>query len=179
MFTLYLRPIAVFGAAAIAVSAAYNINNAMNQQQPTTDAAPPPPAAPQSQASLAAGLAAFTWVVVVYTRCMPIIFLGLVIGAIVVLMHAGLRQSPSEMRYRGRLLHSYTFYQVIGREPVPAGSDARLVFTQIGRECWKGMVKRAKGVKRWAVFYILSVWDIVRKPFIPALRSAPLPTGWN
>lgn len=182
MLTLYLRPIAIFGAAAIAVSAGYNINKAMQQQQqqqtPPRDATAPPTAL-QSQSSTGAVLAVLTWLVVVYTRCMPIVFLGLLIGGGVVLTHAALRSSPSESRYRGRTTLSYTILQVLGRRQVPPGSDSRLVFKQVGQECWRAVVRRGKGLKRWAVFYMLTAWDAVRRPFVPAMRSAPLPTGWN
>lgn len=185
MLTLYLRPIAIFGAAAIAISAAYNINKAMQQQQQqrtandATNQGTAPPTAPQTQSSIGAGLAIGTWLVVVYTRCMPIIFLGLILGGGVVSTHAGLRQSPSETRYRGRTPLSYTIYQVLGRQPAPTGSDPRLVFKQLGQECWRAIARRGKGLKRWAVYYVLTAWDAVRRPFVPAMRSAPLPTGWN
>jgi hypothetical protein len=56
-----------------------------------------------------------TWLLVAYTRCLPILLLGAVAALVAVLLHCALRRAPSEYRYKGRLLLGYTWRQVLGR----------------------------------------------------------------
>jgi len=150
-----------------------------------------------SQSPLSAVLAIATWIAVVYTRCMPIIILGLFIGLFLCLLHASLRTSPSELRLRGNnnntattnpitlhfqrlhrsavpaAPHSYTLGQVLGRQLSPPGCDPRLVFKQVHRTFIEFIIATLRLGKRWLMYYLLSAWDTVRRPFAPALRSAP------
>ena len=183
MLTLYLKPIAVFGAAALALSITYNINRALEQQRRAAD--------PQNHQQQRRGggvdqsplggaiLAAATWLIVALTKCIPIILLGLVNATLVVLTHACVRKSPSEMRYRGRTMYSYTFAQVVRRQAVPPGNDPLLVFKQLLQAGVGVVVGRLRLIRRWVVYYALAGWDVVRRPFTPALRSAPLATSWG
>ncbi len=202
MLTLYLRPLAVVGALLLAVSISFNINTAIEMQQRRLDAAggggAQAPAAGNMtpQSPLGAVLAIATWLAVVYTRCMPIIVLGVSIGLFICLLHAALRTSPSELRLRGNgaggtgntnpislhfyrnrgaaaAPHSYTLGQVLGRQPVPPGCDPRLLFKQINRTFIETVKASAGRGRRWLVYYVLIAWDTVRRPFVPALRSAP------
>jgi hypothetical protein len=193
MLTLYLRPIAVVGTLILAVTLSFNINTAIETQQRRLDAAngggaaaAAAPTTPQSP--LAAVLAIATWITVVYTRCMPIILLGLSIGLLICVLHATLHTSSSEQRrgtnpislhfHRNRAAasaapHSYTLKQVLGRQPVPPGCDPRLLFRQIHSTAVETIRAMAGRGRRWCVYYALVLWDTVRRPFVPALRSAP------
>jgi PRA1 family protein len=206
MLTLYLRPIAVVGALVLAITISFNLNTALELQQRRLDAAAgaaaaaAAPTAPQSP--LGAVLAVAAWLAVMYTRCMPIIILGLSIGMLICLLHASLHTSPSELRLRrgnvnhaaatssnpithhfyrlnrfaaasAAAPHSYTLGQVLGRQPSPPGCDPRLVFKQLHRTFIEFIIAMAVLGKRWLVYYVLIAWDTVRRPFVPALRSAP------
>ncbi|KAG7674060.1 hypothetical protein NADE_004252 [Nannochloris sp. 'desiccata'] len=188
VLTLYLRPIAVLGALVLAVTISFNINTAIEQQRRRLGvgaqgeaAAAANAAAPTTlQSPLGAVLAISTWIAVVYTRCMPIILLGVSIGLVICLLHASLRTSPSELRLRGSSAnatanpitlhfqrfnraaaapHSYTLGQVLGRQPCPPGCDPRLLFKQVHRTFIE-LTKAALGLgRRWLVYYLLSAWD--------------------
>lgn len=56
-----------------------------------------------------------TWLLVAYTRCLPVLLLGAVVALVAVLVHCGLRRAPSEYRHRGRQLLGFTWRQVLGR----------------------------------------------------------------
>jgi hypothetical protein len=193
----------------LSVTLSFNINTAIEQQQRRVEAAAGAQqggdgnAAPTtSQSPLSAVLAIITWIAVAYTRCMPIIILGLSIGLVLCLFHASLRTSPSELRLRGSNTatatnpitlhfqrfhrsvaaataapHSYSLGQVLGRQPSPPGCDPRLVFKQAYRTLIEFIISILRLGRRWLVYYLLSVWDTVRRPFVPALRSAP--TTWT
>lgn len=62
-----------------------------------------------------AGLMLVTWVLVGYTRCLPILLLGAVAALGAVLAHCGLRRAPSEYRHRGRTPLGFTWRQLLGR----------------------------------------------------------------
>lgn len=64
---------------------------------------------------LSAALMLVTWVLVGYTRCLPILLLGAVAALAAVLVHCGLRRAPSEYRHRGRAPLGFTLAQLLGR----------------------------------------------------------------
>ena len=194
MLTLYLRPIAVFGALFLGFTIAFNINTAMGQQRAAFErqqmnnangrrggggGADPNPTPPMPS-PVGSALAITSWLAVAYTKCLPIITLGISLASFVVLAHASLREAPSESRHRGRTPLSYTFLQVLGRRPaVPPGSDPRLVFKQLWHAGRCTIANKIRAVGRWTQFYLMTAWDFVRRPFVPALRNTPLATSWS
>ena len=56
-----------------------------------------------------------TWVLVAYTRCLPVLLLGMAAALVVVLLHCALRRAHSEQRHKGRQPLGYTWQQVLGR----------------------------------------------------------------
>ncbi|KAL4419286.1 hypothetical protein ABPG77_008336 [Micractinium sp. CCAP 211/92] len=147
--TFYLRPKALLGAAAVALSMYRSVGALLQRQRREqqaaavaaamrapngTRAAARPPADPNEQ-GVNALVAVSTWVLVAYTRCMPMLLLGAWGALVAVLAHCALRRAPSEYRHKGRQLLGYTWQQVLGREPVPDGSDPRALFRELGAAC--------------------------------------------
>ncbi|KAL4424091.1 hypothetical protein ABPG75_001392 [Micractinium tetrahymenae] len=147
--TFYLRPKALLGAAAVAYSMYRTVGAALERQRQELQqqqaaaagggangsrAAARPPANPNEQA-VNALLAVVTWLLVAYTRCLPMLLLGAAASLAAVLAHCALRRAPSEYRHKGRQLLGYTWRQVLGREPVPDGSDPRALFRELGTSC--------------------------------------------
>jgi hypothetical protein len=56
-----------------------------------------------------------TWLLVAYTRCLPMLLLGSAASLAVVLVHCGVRRAPSEYRHKGRQPLGFTWQQVLGR----------------------------------------------------------------
>jgi hypothetical protein len=172
MLTLYLRPAAVIGAIALGFSIVYNLNHALEMQRAAAAAgggAPPRPTQPPS--TLGAALAMVTWIAVAYTRCIPVIALGLTLGGAAAGWHAALRAAPTEARHRGRTPISFTFLQILGRQAAPAGADPRALFRQVVAAGAGAVTRHAAAARRWTKYYALTAWDVVRRPFVPALRS--------
>lgn len=127
--TFYLRPKALLGAAAVALSMYRSVGALLQRQRREQHAAvvaaaggglngaraaARPPADPNEQA-VNALVAVSTWVLVAYTRCMPMLLLGAWGALVAVLAHCALRRAPSEYRHKGRQLLGYTWQQVLGR----------------------------------------------------------------
>lgn len=139
--TFYLRPAALLGTAAIALSMYHHYNRIKQQQQRErerrgngTDSAAAAPEMPQdpNEQLLSAAYTIGAWMLVVYTRCMPILMLAMVLATASVLLHAVARRAPSEYRHRGRHLLGYTLSEVLGRSAPPtADADPRLLFKQL------------------------------------------------
>lgn len=176
--TFYLRPKALLGAAAVAYSMWRAVSSAYRRQQATAEAA----AAQQQGAGqqqqratqgrgrpgataagrggdaneqLSAGLATIvTWVLVAYTRCLPVLLLGAALVLLATLLHTCLRRGPSEHRYSGRQPLGFTLQQVVAGTPVaPPGADPRLLFRQL----WRGAVAGARYRLAWAARW-LQLW---------------------
>ena len=191
MLTLYLRPIAVIGAMALAITTYYNITaiTQRHQQQHANEQ--------QSNGTLGPALAAATWIVVVFTKCVPILLLGLCIGCIAVLVHASLRPSPSEQRTytatpllasvgggngRGRRRSpplSYVLRDVLFAHRYTInpqeGIDPRLVFRQLWDAGGRWAAYKTTQLRRWTVYYGLAALDFLKNPSIPLrfLSSSP------
>jgi len=183
MLTLYLRPKAVLGAAAIALSTAINLPHALalasdpaarerrRQQQQQED-----PSA-QMWRSL---LMIATWLIVAYTRCVPVLMLGMMLAAGCIVCHASARQAPSEVRYRGREPLGYSLGQVLGMQPVQGGADPRLVLKQLVHGARTSSMHLAARALRWGKYYTLTLWDRVREPFVPGMRpSHRMGSSWR
>ena len=145
LLTLYLRPVAVLGAISLALSTYLSISAAMRRQQMLARAS----ASTASQRGQYVGsfgdnldglqpqrwssvcLSIVSWFLVVYTRCIPIISLGVFFAVVFVGMHAASRESPSETRYRGRQPINYQMTQVLGYRTAPKDSDPRFLFKEI------------------------------------------------
>jgi hypothetical protein len=191
LLTFYLRPKALLGAAAVVYTMYATMTRAVQQQRRRQQqqqqqqqgggggggaAAPAPPADPNDQLLAAATMVA-TWFVVAYTRCLPIMLLGVALAAAAVLLHAASRRGASEYRYRGRAPLGFSLWQVLGREAAPAGSDPRAVFKQLARGARQEAAQRAQWAGRWAKFYLLSTADAVRRRF-PG-RAQPGGGAWG
>ncbi len=143
--TFYLRPKALLGAAALAVSLYRSISRALERQAADAAAAQiggrarggsarGPAAAAAGAAGgaaadpneqlITAGLTVVTWVLVAYTRCMPVLLLGMVASLVAVLAHCGLRRAPSEYRYKGRQPLGFTLRQLLGQGACDLGGWA-------------------------------------------------------
>lgn len=144
--TFYLRPKALLGAAALAVSLYRSISRALERQAADAAAAQhggrarggigrgPAAAAAAGAAGgaaadpneqlITAGLTVVTWVLVAYTRCMPVLLLGMVASLVAVLAHCGLRRAPSEYRYKGRQPLGFTLRQLLGQGACDLGGWA-------------------------------------------------------
>jgi len=93
----YLRPKAVFGIALMAYNVytgyrALATPSAPQSRHARTTTTPPAPANP--------AIAILTWFVMVYSKCVPIVALALLLSAISISLHASLRRTVSETRCR-------------------------------------------------------------------------------
>lgn len=177
LLTMYLRPKAILGVAAIVFSAIHHLRR-INRMQRVERAAERAVENGHIGNNINSIMTLVVWVIVVYTKCTPILFLGFILASLTILTHAAVRQSPTEARYRGRVVLSYSFAQMLGRQSVPEGNDTWLVFKQLWRMWVLYMAALMVMARRWVVFYTLALWDVMRKPFVPALRSE-IPSGWS
>jgi hypothetical protein len=178
VMTLYLRPRAVIGVIALCISIVLQLRRITDHhrtgggpERVNTNALSAPrirgdvPTAVQGPASTIVAL--LTWILVAYSRCIPILLLGVFLASLAVTMHAGARQAPSEERYRGRERVSYSLVEVLGWRPVVADSDPRLVFKQL----WNEVVVLCKtivfGARRWAGMAARRAWDVAQRPLTP------------
>lgn len=156
--TFYLRPRALLGAAAVAYSVYRSVGAALERQRREQAAAAAaagggpygarpaarPPADPNEQA-VNALVALVTWVLVAYTRCMPVLLLGAVGALAAVLAHCALRRAPSEYRHKGRQLLGYTWRQVLGRGAPEGGWEGPGEAWQLSAlVCWPRGQLRAR-----------------------------------
>ncbi|PRW61143.1 Prenylated rab acceptor PRA1 isoform A [Chlorella sorokiniana] len=197
--TFYLRPQALLGAAALAVSMYRSISRALEGQAADAAAAQGGPrgrgggnrgtaalagaaggaAADPNEQLITAGLTVVTWVLVAYTRCMPILILGMAASLVAVLVHCGLRRAPSEYRYKGRQLLGFTLRQLLGQEPVPEGCRPADLFREIVQASGQAAAARWQWAKRYARYYMLTAWDALRHPrsLLPPSTSSGLSAG--
>jgi len=173
MLTMYLRPLAVVGAAALALSAYFSLRHAFALASETGARTQARSEQEDSTEYIFRGaLSVGTWITVAYTRCVPVLLLGFLLALWAIAIHATLRPAPSETRHRGRTPLGYTVAQCIGRQPVAGGADARLVFKQLLFVGYQWVAVRGKLAWRWSKYYFLTAWDAIRRPFAPALRSS-------
>lgn len=123
--SFYLRPQALLGAAAVAYSMyrsamlqqeRYSSNVTLQQQQEAN--ARQQQQRPSRSAAAVKDNTSFlttvvTWLLVAYTRCLPILLLGLVASLLSVLVHCALHRACSE--YRHRQMRGFTWRQVLGQ----------------------------------------------------------------
>lgn len=117
--------------------------------------------------TLAMGL--LTWVAMIYSKCMPIISLALLVSLGGVMLHASLRRAPSEMRYKGRRPISYSFESVVRGLP----RDSRRVYRELVSETGAYVLHLGVAGKRWLTYYVLYV-----KEYIHACMPACMP-AWG
>ena len=132
--TFYLRPKALLGAAALALSIFRTLTRALERQAAEAAAAAAggagrgaagaAPADPNEQL-VTAGLTVVTWLLVAYTRCVPVLLLGMASSLVAVLVHCGLRRAPSEYRYKGRQPLGFTLRQLLGQGALPGAGGRR------------------------------------------------------
>ena len=125
--TFYLRPKALLGAAAVVGSLYRSATLAYRRQQQQQAAAAAgaaggmpvnrrrAEAADPNEQLVTAATTLLTWLLVAYTRCLPMLMLGSAASLVAVLVHCGVRRAPSEYRYKGRQPLGFTWQQVLGR----------------------------------------------------------------
>ena len=94
-------------------------------------------------------IAALTWVVMVYSKCMPILLLAMMVSLVAIIVHAAIRASASECRYRGKKVISYSFKDVWRGD----GGDSQRIYREIFLVCRQSCMQGY----RWALYYGL-VW---------------------
>jgi len=99
-----------------------------------------------------------TWLIMIYSKCMPIIALSLVLSLAVIVLHAGLRRSHSEGKFRGKLKLSYSFRSVWTGMP----RESRKIFREIVDETRGGFLQASLMARRWLKYYLLSFRDKIR-----------------
>ena len=130
-----VQPKALLGAAAVAVSMYRSLGLALRRQQAEAAAGAAgsegrgrqPPLAQQraqqqqqqrtdpNESAVTAATTVVTWLLVAYTRCLPMLLLGATASLVAVLVHCALRRAPSESRHKGRQPLGYSWRQVLGR----------------------------------------------------------------
>ena len=106
-------------------------------------------------------MAMITWIAMIYSKCMPIISLALLVSMGVIMVHASLRRAPSEDRYKGRKPISYSFESVIRGLP----RDSRRVCREIVSETGQGILHLGLTGKRWLKYYGLLLFDSIQGIF--------------
>lgn len=179
MLVLYLRPIALLGTAAVAVTVYINTKSVLQREQAAARAAATARGGSgssgtaqraQQQAAAAAdqkplvGLSTLaTWLLVAYTGCLPIILLAVLLSTLLVLVHSCTREARSESKHRGRAPLGYTLQQVLGRQQPPQPSaDTRLVFKELWW-LWRGWSgRKARQALSRLRFVVQEVRDLIR-----------------
>jgi hypothetical protein len=165
----YLRPKAVFGIALMAYNlytgyralATPSAPQSQSRHARITRTTPPAPANP--------AIAILTWFVMVYSKCVPIVALALLLSAISISLHASLRRTVSETRCRTGAKDnvSFSFRQVWKGQP---RESRRLL-----REGWSATTHNASGwtqsARRWIYYCGLRAADWI--------RDASSRIGWN
>lgn len=106
-------------------------------------------------------MAGLTWLAMIYSKCMSIIALALLLSTSTVLLHASLRRAPSEDRYKGRKPLSFSFQSVLRGLP----RDSRKVFREGMSEMVQYVTDIGISVKRWSRYYALCLLDNVKNLF--------------
>lgn len=169
LLTFYLRPRALLGAAAVgystyrALTRAYRQHVQRQQQQQRQHqrqrqqqqrgqqegGAVAAVSVDSGSDQIVSGLTTVaTWVLVAYTRCMPILLLGSLLALLATLLHTALRQAPSEHRHSGRQPLGYGFGEVLRGTPAGGGAaDPRNLFRQL----WHGALLSVRLNAAWAL----------------------------
>ena len=189
LLTMYIRPRAILGAAALVFSIIHHMRRFNRMQRVASNARGREEELAVNNGGISVThnsplinpiLTLVVWVIVVYTKCAPIIFLGSTLALITILLHAAVRQSPTEARYRarGRTVLSYSFAQFFRHQHVPDGIDTWLVFKQLWHVWVSYITALILSGRRWAMYHFLAAWDAMRKPFVPTLRLDSQ-SGWS
>lgn len=146
LLVMYLRPVALFGTAAVAVNVFVHTRRTLRRQLRQQQAGLPhrrsESDAQDTPMAILSTLA--TWLLVAYTRCFSLIALAALLSAFTILLHAAGRKALSESRYRGKTPLGYRLEQVLGLAPVNQGQDPFLVF----RQQWWLLKSWGKGLSR-------------------------------
>ncbi len=100
-------------------------------------------------------LAVVTWILVTYSGCLPIMLLSLVLSLVFIALHASLRQSQSEGKYRGKSVVCFKFSDVLRRKR-GGTEDPWALFKDMYRVL---ILERLVYWKKWGVYYALTLWD--------------------
>ena len=101
-----------------------------------------------------AALTVVTWLLVAYTRCIPVLLLGMAASLVAVLAHCGLRRAPSEHRYKGRLLLGFTLRQLLGQ----GGWRVGVLVDAVAGGWWLGGGQVGKWADSGSALARLSTW---------------------
>lgn len=147
----YLRPRSIVGIAVLGFNVYSNYERALQASRGTQQ---------QQQeigsADLGGGssnktilIAALTWMAMVYSKCMPILLLAMMVSVVVIMVHAASRASASECRYRGKRPIAYSLKNFWRGD----GGDSRRICREIGMACRQSCIQGF----RWTFYYGL-VW---------------------
>jgi len=110
-------------------------------------------------------MAIMTWFLIIYSRCMPIILLAILLSGLFILMHASLMKSVSEHKVRGRKVLSYRFMEVI-RNSSRTG-DPRFLLRELAAEAVSVVFKSVMLARKWSLYSMLWTRDQVKACFRP------------
>ena len=163
--SLYLRPRAVFGCAALATAAYFNWTTyqrtAEQQQQQQRRRPPPqPPSQAQQQGSLSAVALLCAYLLAAYTGCIPIVALGLALGTATSAAHAFSRRAAREYRHRGKERIDVPLAAALRVwQPVPTGEDPRRVFRELASYCYARVCAGGVAAARAAQYSAAATWQ--------------------
>lgn len=110
-------------------------------------------------------MAIMTWFLMIYSRCMPIITLAMLLSGVFILIHASLIKSVSEHKARGKNVLSYQFMEVIRNSS--GNGDPRSLFRELAAEAVSVVFKTMMLARKWSLFSILWTRDRVKACFRP------------
>ena len=152
----YLRPKSIVGIVVIACNIYSNYDALVVSQSQGTRARGQP-----ADSNRTIFMAILTWIAMIYSKCMPILSLALLVSMGVIMLHASLRRAPSEDRYRGRKPISYSFESVLRGLP----RDSRRVFRELLSESGQCVLGLGITGKKWLTYYALCFLDNVKSMF--------------
>lgn len=110
-------------------------------------------------------MAILTWFLMIYSRCMPIIMLAILLSGVFVVMHASLIKSVSEHKARRKKVLSYQLMEVI-RNSSKSG-DPRSLFRELLAEALSIVFKTTTLARKWSLYSLLWTRDRVKACFRP------------
>jgi hypothetical protein len=152
----YLRPRSIIGILMIAYNVYIHYCNAVRAQRETGEGSN------DMHANKTMAWTVITWIAIVYSKCMPIISLAFLISLASILLHASLKRSISETRYRGKKPISYSFRSVYKGLP----KESRTLFKECSTESLEIAIQTVITIKRWTKYYLLyckdSIWKVTQ-----------------
>jgi hypothetical protein len=110
-------------------------------------------------------MAIMTWFLMIYSRCMPIVVLALLLSGVFIVMHASLIKSVSEQKARGKKALSYQLMEVIRNSS--KNGDPRSLFRELSAEAVSMVFKTMISARKWSLYSLLWTRDRVKACFRP------------